>query len=111
MSSLSPRHPAILRFVLRSVLKALKAAVARCSDEASSGGRCEPNFSALFVFPLHDHSHSRYVVFVRVLETERMTLRWFDESDASFVLELLNDPAWIANIGDRGVRTLEDARR
>lgn len=47
---------------------------------------------------------------MQVLETERMTLRWFEESDAAFVLELLNDPAWIANIGERNVRTLDDAR-
>ena len=47
---------------------------------------------------------------MRVLETARMTLRWFEESDAAFVLELLNDPAWIANIGDRNVRTLDAAR-
>jgi RimJ/RimL family protein N-acetyltransferase len=45
-----------------------------------------------------------------ILETERVTLRCFDESDAAFVLELLNDPAWLANIGDRNVRTLEEAR-
>jgi RimJ/RimL family protein N-acetyltransferase len=30
--------------------------------------------------------------------------------DAGFVLELLNDPAWLQHIGDRGVRTLADAR-
>jgi len=47
---------------------------------------------------------------MKVLETERMTLRWFEESDAWFVLELLNDPAWIANIGERNVRTVEQAR-
>jgi RimJ/RimL family protein N-acetyltransferase len=46
-----------------------------------------------------------------VLETERMTLRWFEESDAAFILALLNDPAWLANIGERNVRSLEDARR
>jgi hypothetical protein len=47
---------------------------------------------------------------MRVLETERITLRWFDERDAAFVLELLNDPAWIANIGNRKVHTLDEAR-
>ena len=44
-----------------------------------------------------------------VLETERLVLRRFTPDDAPFVLELLNDPGWIANIGDRGVRTLEAA--
>ena len=44
------------------------------------------------------------------LRTARLTLTPADEADAAFVLELLNDPGWIRNIGDRGVRTLEDAR-
>src|SRR5207245_8990901 len=30
--------------------------------------------------------------------------------DAPFVLGLLNEPSFIRNIGDRGVRTLDDAR-
>jgi RimJ/RimL family protein N-acetyltransferase len=33
------------------------------------------------------------------------------EADADFILELVNDPSFIQNIGDRNVRTLEDARR
>jgi RimJ/RimL family protein N-acetyltransferase len=45
-----------------------------------------------------------------VLETERLILRRFSLEDAAFVVELVNDPAWLANIGDRKVRTLEDAR-
>ena len=45
-----------------------------------------------------------------VLETERLRLRQFAESDAAFVLELLNEPSWLRFIGDRGVRTLDDAR-
>ncbi|MDD9269011.1 GNAT family N-acetyltransferase [Paenibacillus sp. GCM10023248] len=45
-----------------------------------------------------------------VVETERLILRHQTVQDAAFILELLNDPSWIRNIGDRGVRTLEDAR-
>ena len=45
-----------------------------------------------------------------VLETKRLTLRRLSTEDAAFMLELLNDPAWLRFIGDRGVRTLEDAR-
>ena len=30
--------------------------------------------------------------------------------DAPFILELLNDPDWLRFIGDKGVRTLDDAR-
>jgi RimJ/RimL family protein N-acetyltransferase len=45
------------------------------------------------------------------METERLKLRRFTPDDAPFTYDLVNDPAWIANIGDRGVRNLEDARR
>jgi RimJ/RimL family protein N-acetyltransferase len=39
-----------------------------------------------------------------------LTLTDVTEDDAAFVLELLNDPGWIRNIGDRGVRTIDEAR-
>ena len=45
-----------------------------------------------------------------LLETQHLSLRQFVEDDAPFILELLNDPAFIKNIGDRGVRNLDDAR-
>jgi RimJ/RimL family protein N-acetyltransferase len=45
-----------------------------------------------------------------VLETDRLILRRLSADDAEFVLELVNDPAWLRFIGDRGVRTLDDAR-
>jgi ribosomal-protein-alanine N-acetyltransferase len=45
-----------------------------------------------------------------VCETQRLRLRHLSPADAPFILELLNDPDFIRNIGDRGVRTLEDAR-
>ena len=47
---------------------------------------------------------------MNVLETERLILRWLSADDAAFILELVNDPGWLRFIGDRGVRTLEDAR-
>jgi len=47
---------------------------------------------------------------VNILETERLILRQFSLDDAEFILSLLNEPAFIQNIGDRGVRNLEDAR-
>jgi len=47
---------------------------------------------------------------VTTLTTERLTLTPPTDDDADFVLELLNDPGWIRNIGDRGVRTVDDAR-
>ncbi len=46
-----------------------------------------------------------------VLETTRLRLRHLGASDAPFMLRLLNDPAFIRNIGDRGVRTEGDALR
>lgn len=46
-----------------------------------------------------------------VLETARLNLRHLTDADAPFILELLNDAAFLQFIGDRGVRTLEDARR
>ncbi len=48
---------------------------------------------------------------MKVLETERLALRWLTADDAPFILELLNDPAWLRFIGDRGVRTAEEARK
>jgi [ribosomal protein S5]-alanine N-acetyltransferase len=44
-----------------------------------------------------------------VLETNRLRLRHLSGDDAPFMLELLNDPGFIRNIGDRNVRTLEQA--
>lgn len=45
------------------------------------------------------------------INTERLALRQFDLSDADFILALLNEPSFIQNIGDRGVRTLADAEK
>jgi [ribosomal protein S5]-alanine N-acetyltransferase len=48
---------------------------------------------------------------VTSIKTKRLTLRSFTLDDAPFIHELLNDPDWIRFIGDRGIRTLDDARR
>lgn len=48
---------------------------------------------------------------MEILKTERLRLRTINEDDAGFYLELLNDPDFIEHIGDRGLRTIEDARR
>jgi RimJ/RimL family protein N-acetyltransferase len=47
---------------------------------------------------------------VIVLTTERLELRQFTIDDAAFVLRLVNEPSFLRYIGDRGVRTLDDAR-
>ena len=44
------------------------------------------------------------------VETERLVLRRFSVDDDEFILRLVNEPSWLRFIGDRGVRTLEDAR-
>jgi RimJ/RimL family protein N-acetyltransferase len=43
------------------------------------------------------------------LHTRRLLLRPFCQIDADFVIALVNDPAWLRFIGDRGVRTVEQA--
>lgn len=45
-----------------------------------------------------------------VLETSRLLLCHLSEEDAPFILELLNDPAFIRYIGDKAVRSLDDAK-
>ncbi|HEY8309908.1 MAG TPA: GNAT family N-acetyltransferase [Gemmatimonadaceae bacterium] len=44
-----------------------------------------------------------------VLETERLVVRHLTLDDAEFILRLVNEPSFIANIGDRGIRSLEQA--
>lgn len=43
--------------------------------------------------------------------TERLRLRPLDRGDAPAVLRLLNDPEWLARVGDRGVHDLDAAER
>ena len=45
-----------------------------------------------------------------LLETSRLALRRLSEDDAPFMLALLNERSFIRHIGDRGVRTLDEAR-
>ena len=47
---------------------------------------------------------------MHIIETERLFLREINGEDAGFILELVNEPGWLKNIGDRGIRTLEAAR-
>lgn len=46
---------------------------------------------------------------MNILETERLNLRQIATGDAEFVLELLNEPSFLRNIGDKGVRTIDDS--
>ena len=44
-----------------------------------------------------------------ILATARLCLHELTADDAPFMLTLLNEPSFIQNIGDRGVRTIPDA--
>ncbi len=44
-----------------------------------------------------------------ILRTPRLILSTLSLEDAPFILEILNEPAFLRFIGDRGVRNLEDA--
>jgi RimJ/RimL family protein N-acetyltransferase len=47
---------------------------------------------------------------MKVLETDRLSLRWLSNDDAAFILTLLNEPSWLQFIGDKNVHSLDDAR-
>ncbi len=47
---------------------------------------------------------------MKVLETGRLTLRRLTPDDAAHILELLNEPSFLRFVGDKGVRTPDDAR-
>jgi RimJ/RimL family protein N-acetyltransferase len=47
---------------------------------------------------------------MNVIECARLSLRELALQDAGFILQLLNEPGFLRFIGDKGVRTLADAR-
>lgn len=48
--------------------------------------------------------------YVYVTRTARLVLRQLEPRDSRFILELLNEAGFLRFIGDKGVRTLADAR-
>ena len=46
-----------------------------------------------------------------IKQTERLIIEHFTPDDDTFILALLNTPSWIAFIGDRSIKTKEDAGR
>ena len=44
-----------------------------------------------------------------VVESDRLLVRRFTLEDSELILRILNEPSFLQNIGDRGVRTLEQA--
>ncbi len=43
------------------------------------------------------------------LKTARLNLRWLEPGDESLLLAVWNDPAFVRNVGDRGIRSMEQA--
>jgi ribosomal-protein-alanine N-acetyltransferase len=46
-----------------------------------------------------------------IVETKRLLLREFNLEDAAFILRLVNEPSFVENIGDKGLKNLRDAER
>ncbi len=46
-----------------------------------------------------------------ILRTSRLYLSKINKKDAPFLYQLMNDPDWILNIGDRQINKLEDAEK
>ena len=44
-----------------------------------------------------------------LFETERLIIAETQKEDAAFYHEMVNSPGWLTHIGDRGIRTVEDA--
>jgi RimJ/RimL family protein N-acetyltransferase len=47
---------------------------------------------------------------MKVIETDRLILRRLSIEDADFILRLVNEPSWLRFIGDKGIRTIDEAR-
>lgn len=50
------------------------------------------------------------IICMTIIETNRLLLRQFNEQDTAFIVELLNSPGWLEFIGDRNIKTENDAR-
>ena len=48
---------------------------------------------------------------MNILKTKRLKLSRVSEVDAPFIFKLVNTPTWIKYIGDRGVETMDDAKK
>lgn len=46
----------------------------------------------------------------KIAETERLRIRKFTADDTAFIFQLLNTPGWLKFIGDRNIKSEEDAR-
>lgn len=48
---------------------------------------------------------------MKMIETGRLIIKPLTVDHAEFILELLNEPDWLKYIGDRGIRTIDDAKK
>jgi len=46
-----------------------------------------------------------------IVETKRLIFREINVEDAEFVLRLVNEPSFVSNIGDKGLKNLHDTER
>jgi len=46
-----------------------------------------------------------------LIETERLSMRRLTLDDADLMLAIWNDPAFVFHVGDRGIRTIAEARK
>lgn len=53
---------------------------------------------------------AKFAAPMNIINTARLALRELTPADAAFMLGLLNEPAFVRFVGDRGVRTLAQAR-
>lgn len=71
--------------------------------------RIPPRVATLYSPPISFSAASPMSIDNLTLESPRLRLRALRDDDASFILKLLNDPAFIQYVGDRKVRNLEQA--
>ena len=48
--------------------------------------------------------------YLPIIETERLSLCKLNPNDVVFIFKLLNTPSWLKYIGDRGIKTMDNAR-
>jgi [ribosomal protein S5]-alanine N-acetyltransferase len=46
-----------------------------------------------------------------LIQSERLSIRHLTLEDSAFIFNLLNDSSWIKYIGDKGIKTEEDAKK
>ena len=47
---------------------------------------------------------------MKIFDTNRLVLRQVNINDAKFIFNLLNEPSWIQYIGNKNIKTLDDAK-